>query len=158
MKLIVDTNKIIACLLKDGMVRRILFLPSLELYTVRYVFDEIEEYKNELLLKVSKASYELLLLKVKMKTKSIGFSLDDKSLLQIAKEIASKFDIDDYPLIALALKLNIPIWTNDKGIIKHSLETEKYLALDTGAVEDLISGKSLEELKENMKKRYLSRL
>ncbi len=39
MKLIVDTNKIIACLLKDGMVRRILFLPSLELYTVRYVFD-----------------------------------------------------------------------------------------------------------------------
>ncbi len=120
MKLIVDTNKIIACLLKDGMVRRILFLPSLELYTVRYVFDEIEEYKNELLLKVSKASYELLLLKVKMKTKSIGFSLDDKSLLQIAKEIASKFDIDNYPLIALALKLNIPIWTNDKGMIKHS--------------------------------------
>jgi predicted nucleic acid-binding protein len=55
-----------------------------------------------------------------MKTKSIGFSLDDKSLLQIAKEIASKFDIDDYPLIALALKLNIPIWTNDKGMIKHS--------------------------------------
>ncbi|MGC9086391.1 MAG: PIN domain-containing protein [Thermoproteota archaeon] len=118
----------------------------------------MEEYKNELLLKVSKASYELLLLKVKMKTKSIGFSLDDKSLLQIAKEIASKFDIDDYPLIALALKLNIPIWTNDKGMIKHSLETEKYLALDTGAVEDLISGKSLEEIKENMKKRYLSRL
>jgi hypothetical protein len=30
--------------------------------------------------------------------------------------------------------------------------------LDTGAVEDLISGKSLEEIKENMKKRYLSRL
>ena len=28
MKLIVGTNKIIACLLRDGKVRRILFLPS----------------------------------------------------------------------------------------------------------------------------------
>ena len=48
MKLIVDTNKIVACLLRNGKVRRILFLPFLELCTVHYVFEEIEEHKSEI--------------------------------------------------------------------------------------------------------------
>ena len=71
MRLIVDTNKIIACLLRDGKVRKILFLPFLELYTVQYAFEEIEEHKDKLLTKVSKSAFNLVLFKVKLKLKSV---------------------------------------------------------------------------------------
>ncbi|WP_457548694.1 PIN domain-containing protein [Archaeoglobus sp.] len=70
-------------------------------------------------------------------------------------QIAKKFDKMDTPFIALALKLEIPIWTGDKKIIIHGLKSGKYLALDTKAVEDLITGKSLEDVKEDLRRRFL---
>ena len=75
--------------------------------------------------------------------------------LRDAYEIAKDFDEDDTPFIALALKLGIPIWTNDKKMIIHGLKSGKYLALDTKAVEDLIVGESLERVKEDLRKRVL---
>lgn len=155
MKLIIDTNKIIACLLRDGKVRRILFLPFLELYTVQYVFEEIKEHKDKLLTKVSKSAFDLILFKAKLKLKSIGFSAEDEKYIQMAKKIANEFDPDDFPFIALALKLNAPIWTNDKKLIIHGLKSEAYLAMDTQAVEKLIQGKSLEEIRQELSERYL---
>ncbi len=95
MKLVVDTNKIIACLLKDGKVRWLFFSEFLDVHTPYYTMEE--------------------------------------------------FDIDDWPFIALALKLNIPIWTNDKSMIIYGSKSGKYLALDTQAVEDLLK-KSLKKL------------
>lgn len=108
MKLIVDTNKIVACLLKDGKIRRILFLPFLELYTVQYAFEEIEKHKDVLLTKVSKSAFDLILFKAKLKVKSVGFSSKDEKYIQTAKKMANEFDPDDFPFIALALKLNRP--------------------------------------------------
>ncbi len=54
----------------------------------------------------------------------------------------------------MALKLNIPIWTGDKNTIKFGLKTESFLALDTRAVEDLIEGKSVEDVMDDLKKRF----
>jgi len=71
-----------------------------------------------------------------------------------AREIAEEFDYNDYPFIALALKLDAPIWTNDKEIIKHGLKTGKYLALDTQEVEELLRGKNLDEIKDDLKRRF----
>jgi len=56
----------------------------------------------------------------------------------------------------LALKLNAPVWTNDKQMIIHSIKTGKYVALDTKSIEDLIKGRSLEEVVKDLKRRYLS--
>ena len=39
-----------------------------------------------------------------------------------AYNICKKFDEKDSPFIGLALKLNIPIWTNDKGILENKGE------------------------------------
>ncbi len=75
--------------------------------------------------------------------------------IQEAYEIAKDFDPKDTPFIALALKLNIPIWTNDKAMIVYGLKSGKYLALDTNAIEDLIKGKSLEEVREGLKRKFL---
>ena len=145
MELIVDTNKIIACLLRDGKVRMILFLPFLELYAVQYAFEEIEKHKETLLTKVPKSAFDLILFKVKLKLKSVGLSDEDENYVQTAKEIAKNFDYNDFPFIALALKLSVPIWTNDKDMIKYSLISNKFLALDTEALEMLILGKNLKK-------------
>jgi len=75
--------------------------------------------------------------------------------LSEAIEIARQFDEKDAPFIALALKLNVPIWTGDKKLIEFGLKTGKYLALDTQAVEKLLKGESLNDIKEELKNRYL---
>lgn len=49
-----------------------------------------------------------------------------------------RFDPDDYPFIALALELDVAIWTNDKAIIKCSLTTNQFLAVDTQSLEYLL--------------------
>ncbi len=67
-----------------------------------------------------------------------------------AYSIAKRFDPKDTPFIALALKLSIPIWTEDKDIIKYGFQTRKYTALDTTAVEELLSGKSLENVLQKL--------
>ena len=48
-----------------------------------------------------------------------------------ALQIAQKFDVDDWPFIALALKLRASIWTNDKELIRHSINSFEFLAIDT---------------------------
>ena len=72
-----------------------------------------------------------------------------------AYNIAKQFDEKDTPFIALALKLNIPIWTNDKKIIEYGLKTGKYLALDSESLENLLKGISINEIKQKLEKMYL---
>ena len=82
------------------------------------------------------------------------YKYEDK--INEAKDIAKNFDYKDYPFIALALKLDVPVWTGDKEMIRFGLKSGKYLAFDTEAVEDLVKGKSIEDVLEDLKKRYLS--
>ena len=71
-----------------------------------------------------------------------------------AYDIAKNFDEKDTPFIALALKLNIPIWTNDRKIIEYGLKSGKYLVLDTESIEDLLKGTSINEIKQKLEKKY----
>ena len=74
--------------------------------------------------------------------------------LREAYTIAGEFDPKDTPFIALALKLDVPIWTEDKDIIKYGIQTQEYIALDTTAVEKLLSGEGI----ENVLRDLISRL
>jgi predicted nucleic acid-binding protein len=73
-----------------------------------------------------------------------------------AYSIAKQFDEKDTPFIALALKLNIPIWTNDKRMIEYGLKTDKFLALDSQALEDLLKGCSVDEIRQKLRGRYFN--
>ena len=73
--------------------------------------------------------------------------------LREAYAIAREFDLKDTPFIALALKLNIPVWTEDRDIIKYGIQTRRYIALDTTAVEKLLSGKDIEDVLRNLASR-----
>ncbi len=152
MKLIVDTNKILACIIKDGKVRRILFLPDIEFYSPKYAIEEIINKRTNISKKVPVESFEFLLTKVKEKVK---FEIViDREIINHAKELARNFDYYDFPFIALALKFKIPIWTNDKDMIRYSLKSGEFVAIDTEALEGLIKGDSINTILENLREKH----
>ncbi len=73
-----------------------------------------------------------------------------------AYSTARQFDEKDSPFIALALKLNVPIWTNDRKLIECALKTNKYLALDSESLEGLLKGESIDDVKQKLKKKYFT--
>ncbi len=70
--------------------------------------------------------------------------------LREAYSIASLFDPKDTPFIALSLKLGLPIWTEDKAVLRASFKSRKYIALDTEAVERFLKGESLKAIREKL--------
>ena len=77
-----------------------------------------------------------------------------------AKEIAGRFDPDDWPFITLAMHLKTPLWTGDKGILEQAAKTdyEHFVAIDTEGVELLLEGTPIEKIKERMREKYGARI
>ncbi len=73
-----------------------------------------------------------------------------KDALREAYYIAKTFDAKDTPFIALSIKLELPIWTEDKGLLQASFKPGGYVALDTEAVDRLVKGESLDAVRERL--------
>jgi len=48
-----------------------------------------------------------------------------------AFQICKNFDEKDTPFVALALKLDLPIWTNDKGMIEYAKKSKRFETITT---------------------------
>jgi len=155
MLIAVDSNIVFSCLIKGVYSKnlgRILMLEEDFTFIIpEEGLAELHEHAEELRDKANSFNDALIILFTRIHVIPKEF-YEDK--IKDAFEIAKEFDEEDTPFIALALKLNVPIWTNDKQIIIYGLKSGKYLALDTQAIEDLIKGKSLEDVKEELKRRY----
>ena len=144
MLLVVDANVVFSALIREGSTLRLLEFNSIfkiiELVAPEFLWDEIEEHKEEII-KKSKLSEEEL-------EKVLGFIMSE--IKAIPEEYFSEFleetkDIspeDDFPYVALALKLKslgleAKILSNDKEL-KEILE---------GRVEVLSTKEILERLK-----------
>ncbi len=156
LRVVVDTNKVIASLLRDGKVRKLLFHPGLEVLLPKYVLEEIGEHREYLEEKVSPKAVDFILSKISKKARIIGAKELSREALIKARRIAEGFDIDDYPFIALSIEYNAIIWTNDKELIKHALINNEYLAIDTPALERLLKGEELIKVLQAMKEKYLT--
>jgi len=133
MRLVVDANILFSFFKKASFTRRfILSHPEIELFTPLYVFDELEEHKEEV--------------KSKAKIDDIIFELSKKELLEYvtvvpldefkdswaeAKQISP--DPDDVEYLAVALSLNCAIWSKDKDL------KEKQSRVKVFSTSDLIS-------------------
>jgi predicted nucleic acid-binding protein len=116
MKLVVDTNRIIAALIKDFTSREIILSDKIQFLTVGITKSEIEEHKQELLEKANlteeqfNAIFFLLFSRI--------FVVSDvviENKMNEAKEIMDKIDPADTPFIALALAVeNDGIWSDDE--------------------------------------------
>ena len=131
--MVVDANKLIAAFLKNGFIRRIIVLSGIKLYTIEQVLEEVNEHKDELLVKagIDERVYNLILEDILLPHIAVVEGRWVMDVADEAREISRGFDPDDWPVIALALKLGAPIWTNDKKIVEASRSTRKFRAITT---------------------------
>lgn len=116
MRIVVNTNRIIAALIKDSASRKVLLSDKLEFVTVGITKLEIGKYKNEIMEKAKINEEDFI------KLLSILFSrifvindvvIQDK--MGEAKIIMDEIDPADTPFIALALSVeNDGIWSEDR--------------------------------------------
>lgn len=114
MRLIVDTNRTIAALIKDSFSRKIINHLQAELISINFSLQEVEKHKLELVEKMEVSFPEFALLLDKLKSNLI--ILDDKVVqqnMEEAKRIMDIIDPDDTPFIAAALATKADIWSDD---------------------------------------------
>ncbi len=115
MKLIADTNRIIAGLIKDSTSRQILLSDRFEFFSVGISKSEIQKYKQDILDKagINEEEFNKIYTKFFSKMEIVN---DDviKDKFNEAKEIMDKVDPKDTPFFALALAVeNEGIWSDD---------------------------------------------
>jgi len=138
---VVDANKLIAAFLRDGLIRRVLLLGGIRVFTIDYVLEELEEHKNELLRKarIDERAYAHILRHILLPSITVVEGEEVLDVVEEAYEIARGFDPDDWPVIALALKLGVPIWTNDKKIVEASRSTKRFRAITTRELLEILA-------------------
>jgi predicted nucleic acid-binding protein len=133
MDLVVDTNIIIAAILKRGATRNLIFSSFLNLHAPEHISYEIAKYHQELMEKAGMdsdsfdAALSVVLSQIDVISKS-AFS----SKLAEAAGICSQHP-EDTPFVALSLHLRIPVWTHDKAFSRHkeikTISTEELLRI-----------------------------
>ena len=113
MKFILDANPLFSALIKDSFTANVIVNENVELSAPEFLFDEFLEHKEEILAKTRRTEKELNDLVDSLKEViQIIPQKEFESFFEEAKQLTS--DEDDIPYLALALKLNLPIWSNDK--------------------------------------------
>jgi predicted nucleic acid-binding protein len=119
LRLIVNTNRIIAALVRDSTSRKILYHADFEFLGIRFSDLEIGRHKAVILekAKISDAEFDKILAKI---TSRIVFLDDELILLRMeeAGKIMSHIDPDDVPFIAAALAAGTDIWSDDMHFTK----------------------------------------
>jgi predicted nucleic acid-binding protein len=115
MKLVVDANILFSALIKKGKTQELLFDLSLELFTPEFILNEFEKHKQEIIYKTKRTPEEFdEIYNILKEIINIIPKEDFQEYLELAKNISP--DPNDIMYFALALKLNCPIWSNDKDI------------------------------------------
>ena len=113
MKVIVDTNRIIASLIKEGATREILFDKYFDFLTPDYTISEIEEHKEELKIKTKLADKEFdILLALLFEHIEIVPESEYKNYVKECDGLIS--DKDDILFLASCISSNAEgIWAHD---------------------------------------------
>ena len=152
---VLDTNKIIAAILRPGRVRRNLLAQQCTFITPPHAWDEVEEHIVEIAQEKKVPVEKLARLLARIKEEVVIEVVPVEPIVSLARGLAGGFDPDDWPFVALAAQYGAPIWTNDRELIHHSLRTGKYRAIDTEGLEMLLEGKPWEQVVERMREKYV---
>jgi len=119
MDLVVDANILFSALIKNGTTRNLLIFQRFNLFSAEYIFEEFKNHTKEIESKIKVENNELKdLLDMLLLESNITF-IPLKELKPF-KDNAIKISPDpkDAIYFAVALKLNCPIWSNDKELKK----------------------------------------
>jgi predicted nucleic acid-binding protein len=116
MELIIDANVLISALVMTrGFTYDLIFREDIKLFAPEYLLEEFQEHKKEIIVKsgLSEEDLQLFLSLISARINLIE-KQEFEEFIGKAKEITP--DQDDTEYFALALKLNCPIWSNDKKL------------------------------------------
>ncbi len=119
MRLVVDTNILFTQFWKNSFTKKLFTNKKLNLFSPEYALEEIKLHAGEILekTKISKEEFNKLRKEMVILIKFVplqGYSNLLKDLLNV---ISDSKDID---FLALALKLDCPIWSNDPHLKKQT--------------------------------------
>jgi len=112
-KLAVDANPILSAIIGGNARSVFLALEDVAFYTTAFNFKEVEKYIPLFAVKRN-IPPEDLYMALSMLPLSVCDTEFYKDKINQAKKLIEKRDHDDVHLLALALKFNCPIWSNDK--------------------------------------------
>ena len=116
MDLVIDANVVISALVAGrGFTYDIIFNDKMKIYAPEFLKEEIEKYKRDIIEKsgLEENEFNLFLSLVCSRINFIPLE-DFKNFIKSAGEICP--DEKDREYFALALKLNCPVWSNDKRL------------------------------------------
>ena len=120
MLVVADANVLISSIISRGFTLDMLFSDKLKIAVPDWIFSEIEEHKDEILKKskISQDEFGLFIDLIKTRVE-IFESSALKGYMKKADE--ASVDPDDVQYLALALKLECPVWSNDPHFKKQSV-------------------------------------
>jgi len=111
-KLAADANVLLSALI-GGQAKRVLRHPAVEeILTTEVTLSEVQEYAGQLAQKRRLAVDVVLLAAATLPVSTVPKATYVRSLPEARKRIGSR-DRDDVDLLALAIQLEIPVWSND---------------------------------------------
>ena len=114
MRIVIDTNRIIAALIKDSTSRNILCSPKFSFFAPEFSRSEINKYERVIRNKTNLAHEEFNHL-LSLLFEHITILPSSTYHLFLKKCTAYISDVDDVPFLAAALAINADgIWTEDK--------------------------------------------
>lgn len=119
MRLVVDTNRVVAALIKPSTSRQILMDRHMEFLAPEYTLEELEDHLEEI---ARKAKMELpqlrALLNLILERVQIVPSSEYANAMEAASRIMGTVDVKDVPFVALCLaKKADGVWTEDKHFL-----------------------------------------
>lgn len=123
MKLVIDTNRIMAGLLKDSASRRIILQDSFSFYAPDYCETELFKHRPYLVkkAKIPEEDFDLLMQVLLDKVELVPFE-DFAGEYDRAMNIMEPVDENDAPFLAVGLALGIEgIWTEDRHFLRQDL-------------------------------------
>lgn len=124
MRLVVDTNVIFSLFWKRSILPKVMACQDLELYSPEFALEEIKKYEVEIRKKTSLSKREF-----NSKREELPILIEFVPLKEYRgffKKLKDVPDKDDIDFLALALKLDCHIWSQDKALKKQ--EKVKVLA------------------------------
>jgi len=114
MRFVIDTNILIFALIKDSFTRHVLLYSGFDFYYPEVSFREIEKHKNLVLKKsgLGEEKFDCLISVLFKKIKIVPTKFFENELKK-ASGVMKKIDIDDAVFVALALALEVYIWSDD---------------------------------------------
>lgn len=130
MELVVNTNRIIAALVKDSISRKIIYSTKFQFFTIEFGLKEVEKYKSLIKEKTGLNEEQFNDLMRKITANITVFTEKEISIKALSKStrIMGKIDPKDIPFLALSIELgNKSIWSDDK----HFLEQKEVKVFST---------------------------